>query len=1146
MATYRPCGGGFSVQQFSLFPIHSSKKSSSKANRAISTALVLCLAALIGLTGKSAAAQYATATLSGTVTDATGAVIPGATVRVTNNGTGAVSTIMSDSQGRYRVVDLPVGQYEVEASQTGFQTVVHQAVELTIGTQRVVDFALAIGATQQTVTVTSEVSTVNTTSAQVSTLIDSQQLTQLPLNNRNLTNLILLAPGVNVYTGIFQGAFYGGGFTFSVGGARPNGQAMVLDDSDVQDFYAHGAAAGALNSYLGVDAIGEFQVLTNTYSAQFGGSGSVVNQVTKSGTNQFHGTGYEFFRNSGLDARSWFDLTRTAPFRKNQFGGALGGPIKKDKMFFFVNYEGLRQLYAPIKVYTLPDSNTVAGLLPCTLVTAGTAGSCPTTTKGSFAPVPLVNVGVNPLIAPYINFFQQFFPVPSAATGELYNAAGLPTGTGQLIENPPQIGTENYIVARYDWIISPNNSIFARYLGDFALLNNDNVSGPWHPDLEYNRNQFATIEEKHIISANMINISRFAFSRPFQRSNPASDRYPIFCYYTAAQCATQLADGGFTYGSGITAIGAGSPGPWRFMQNKFAGGEDVFWNHGTHSFKFGGEVKRVQSNIYSPVGGLGSWSFANLQNLLGAVPSSFSGALVNANGTLSANSYRYFREMQYALYVQDDWKVLPTLTLNLGLRWEPQSDPTETQDNLNFILIPDVPSGNFVNPALTASTAYTRVPSLYATNPSLHNFDPRVGVAWDPFKNHKSSVHAGFGLFHNPLAAREYAAEAYGNPPFQAGTALNPPFTVTVNPALLKAATPSQTFGLDYYIHNTPYVEQWNLNLEHEFPQNTVVTLGYVGSHSVHQIAETNENPVTCSPTGAACTAASTGPFATLHLTATSASLVQNPYLNPNLSTLAIGYADGFAKYGAAQVSVNRRMTNNLQAQVSYTYSECIDDDSGSYLVDGGTTYMDPYNHSYDIAWCSFYSRNSITINGVYDLPFHQNELVNGWEISSIYSYHTGEPFSLSSGFNQAPTGGGANRPQFTGAAGCTMTGSAPMVKNFAAHTITGALNAACFSLPPIGFFGTPIGRNTAQGFPGNDQDLTIAKTTKVTKISETFAIQFRAEFFNLWNHPVFGNPGSALCSLSPTGGCTLSGSFGQITSASPGRQVQFGLKFLF
>jgi hypothetical protein len=215
-------------------------------------------------------------------------------------------------------------------------------------------------------------------------------------------------------------------------------------------------------------------------------------------------------------------------------------------------------------------------------------------------------------------------------------------------------------------------------------------------------------------------------------------------------------------------------------------------------------------------------------------------------------------------------------------------------------------------------------------------------------------------------------------------------------------------------------------------------------------------------------------------------------------------------------------------------------------LVDGGTTYMDPYNHSYDIAWCSFYSRNSITINGVYDLPFHQNELVNGWEISSIYSYHTGEPFSLSSGFNQAPTGGGANRPQFTGAAGCTMTGSAPMVKNFAAHTITGALNAACFSLPPIGFFGTPIGRNTAQGFPGNDQDLTIAKTTKVTKISETFAIQFRAEFFNLWNHPVFGNPGSALCSLSPTGGCTLSGSFGQITSASPGRQVQFGLKFLF
>jgi len=699
-------------------------------------------------------------------------------------------------------------------------------------------------------------------------------------------------------------------------------------------------------------------------------------------------------------------------------------------------------------------------------------------------------------------------------------------------------------VGRYDWAISSKDSIFVRYLGDFSLLDNQAITGPWHPDLEYNRNQFATVEQKHIFTANLINSARFAFSRPFQRSDPGSVRYSIFCYYSTEECAGQPSDGGFTFGGGLTGVGAGSPGPWRFNQNKFAVGNDVFWNKGAHSFKFGGEVKRVQSDAWSPLG-LGSWSFANLQNLLSAVPSTFAGVLRDANGNLKQDSYRYFRETQFALYAQDDWKVLPTLTLNLGVRWQPGTNISEKNGNLNFILIP----GQFIDPNLPASSAYTNVPHVFNQNPTLFNLDPRIGLAWDPFKDHKTSVRAGFGMFHNIIGPREYGAQSYNNPPFQTGTAQNPPFTVIANSSLLATAAPTQSFGLDYYIKNTPYIVQWNLNLQREVIRDTIVTIGYVGSHGVHQIVEDNLNPVTCGVIpgtnplrGVPCTSSSTGTFATF----SGGRVVQSPYLNPAFGTLAIGRTVGFSRYNAGQLSVNRRLANSFQASLSYTYSSCIDNGSGSYLVDGGTTFMNPYNHSYDIGWCSYYSRNNLTVNGIYTLPLQKNWWAKGWQLSSIYSYHSGYPVSISTGFNQAPTGGGANRPNFVAGNGCSNTGNAPLVRDFVHQRVTGALNASCFSLPPIGQFGSPIRRNSAFAPDANQLDGTIAKITNVPKISESFAFQFRAEFFNLLNHPQFGAPGSGLCTLSTTGGCTVSGSFGQITTANPGRQVQFGLKFLF
>jgi hypothetical protein len=302
-------------------------------------------------------------TILGTVTDASGAAIAGAAVEVKNIETGVVRGVVTNTQGRYNVPELIVGEYEVQASMTGFQTTVRKDITLSVGSQSVVDFSLEVGQQQQTVTVEGQVSQVETTSAALSALIDQRQMRELPLNGRNFEQLIFLAPGVQQYNTSSHTSFFGRAASYSAGGSRPNGQELLLDSQNIQNYFGHGSGASNLGTSLGVEAIAEFQTLTNTYSAQFGGAGVVLNSVSKAGTNTLHGSAYEFLRNSALDARNFFDrflspgetVSQIPPFRKNQFGGSLGGPIKKDKAFFFVNYEGLRQLLGESKVANVPD-----------------------------------------------------------------------------------------------------------------------------------------------------------------------------------------------------------------------------------------------------------------------------------------------------------------------------------------------------------------------------------------------------------------------------------------------------------------------------------------------------------------------------------------------------------------------------------------------------------------------------------------------------------------------------------------------------------------------------------------------------------------------------------------------------------------------
>ena len=424
---------------------------------------VMLLTLLLCWSGSLYAQGAGNASVLGTVTDSGGGVIPGASVQVKNIATGRVQEVPTDEQGRYTIADLPIGNYEVQASRAGFQTTVRRGITLTVGAQAIVDISLAVGQGQETVTVQADVSQIDTVSAAVSSYVSLKQINDLPLNGRNFTDLVALIPGVASGSQIGNGGqnlLYGVEQNFSVSGARAEGQAYLLDSTNIQGFWNHGSGSGVMGTTLGIEAIAEFSVLTNTYSAQFGGNGAVVNAVTKSGTNELHGTAYEFLRNSALDARNFFDTVKPS-FKQNQFGGSLGGPIKKDKLFFFVNDEELKRSLGQTFVALVPDANAHNGLLPCSV--AGTTFACDPATN-------LANVGVNSKVAPIL----ALYPLPTTQGNN---------GVGSIPQVDTQTGNENYLLGRIDYTISPKDSLFVRYVRDFGDTTMPFLGSPLPPPM---------------------------------------------------------------------------------------------------------------------------------------------------------------------------------------------------------------------------------------------------------------------------------------------------------------------------------------------------------------------------------------------------------------------------------------------------------------------------------------------------------------------------------------------------------------------------------------------------------------------------------------------------------------------------------------
>ncbi len=698
-------------------------------------------------------------------------------------------------------------------------------------------------------------------------------------------------------------------------------------------------------------------------------------------------------------------------------------------------------------------------------------------------------MGINPAIAPIL----ALYPLPTTRVA---------SGVGSIPEVDTQTGNENYLLGRVDYTMSNQDSVFVRYVRDFGDTTMPFLGSPlpprW-PEVGSTRNQFATIEWRRVISPTMVNLLRFSFTRTRETDVQARpDQASALNFFPERH-----QNGGVNI-TGLSSMGTSIFAPLLEVQNKFPISDDFIWTHKAHSLRFGGTLDRIQSNFQQQGWWGGFYTFPGLTNFLQGIPSLFQGPEPG-----QTDSYRDFREREFDVYVHDEWKARPRLTVNAGVRYEFVTNPTTAVHPLNAVINP--PFGTF-----------TRVSNVFASNPSVRNFDPRIGFAYDPFDDHKTAIRAGFGFFFNPIHARTYASGYYFNPPYALAFVPLPAFP---NPFPGALPPPAQLVGVDYNAHNTPHLYQWNLNIQRQLLESTTLTVGYVGSRGLHLYAARDINPVMPSlvngvtvygvPRGA------------------TPGIVSNPRLNPAAAALSSEAPVGDSNYHSLQVGLNRRFSHGVQSQLSYTWSKCLDDASGTYGLEGGIPWSNPWNGSFDHGRCLFDRPQVFKVSGVYAFPFKQNILVKGWQMSGGFLAQSGTPWNVTVGFDQSGTVvAGSERPNLVMPANQIYT-----------HNITQWVNPAAFTLPAPGTFGN-LQRDFLSGPHTVNMDYAVMKDTQ---LKEQTRLQFRAEFFNLLNHANFGLPNASAFVQAPNGGGTPNPTFGKITNTTTSsRQIQFALKLLF
>ena len=1052
------------------------------------SALGITLAAILWTL--PANAQVATGTISGTVMDNTGAVLPGVTVVIENQDTAITRSLVTNEAGGYSAPALGAGQYRVTASLPGFQTVARSGIMLTVGREAVVNIELTLGAVTQTVEVTGEAPLVATTNASVSFTVGDATIRELPLNGRDLTELVLLNPGVSDALVHSNADKYGYGRRISISGARGEDNSFLLDGSYIGNFRRQ-PPSGPSGALFGTETVREFEVVTNSYSAQYGRVlGGVFNAVSKSGDNGWHGGIYEFLRNSSLDARNFFDQRQTPsdprlpPFRRNQFGATFSGPVARNKAFFFANYEGLRESLTTTQFLAVPDLNARQGILP--------GGR---------------TVQVNSLMARYLQYI-----VPPSSSGINFG-----DGTAQAIWTGKRVDQDDFGQARFDYQIAGNDSFFARLTASDSLRRNDaSPNSKEYALYDSVASRLLTLSETHIVSPRTLSTFQFSANHVRPEDFATAPKFPDDLLSVPGGNPPNLG-----YGLGIDS------GTSHYVTNRFNLQDDVTWTLTNHSLKAGGMFERLQSNILNANRIEGAWAFANAEQWLLANPRQYRGT-----PPAYGNPDFGYRQWLFGLYTQDDWRVAKALTLNIGLRWEPYTVPTEVNGKLANLR-------NITDPNLTVGQPWI--------NHSWGDLEPRVGVAWRLTNSGKTSVRGGAGLFRTPLDSNVYWSAMSRTWPYQpefqfAIAATDPKFFPLAAPLIaykLSTSNLGVAAAWDYQNMRSPRVWQYNVTIQQQVGESSVLSIGYTGHHGAREtsLGDYNVPPAV--------------------FNGSSYEFPANAKkLNPNFEGINLSRTNARSWYNALLLSFQKRLSAGLQMQVSYTYSKVLaqsdSDIKASEVGAGGGTLKYVYDLNSQRALSGYDIRNVLSVNYTYDIPFGRElkglkkpagYVLSGWRLSGIVKMQDGQPFTVNrtassflSGLSGSP---GLISPNLVpGLTGQQITWGNPN-KSKDPSGLQRYFNPAAYSLPGVRDLGN-VGRNTLIG-PG--AAMWNAALSKNIALNEGKNLEFRGEFFNVLNRANFAPPASGVFDAS---GARI-GSAGVIQSTNTtSRQIQFGLKLSF
>lgn len=1083
----------------------------------------------------TASGQTTQGEIVGTVRDPQGSSVPGVSVSVTNAGTGLTRTSTTADNGSFRFPALPTGVYELTAEKAGFAKLVVKDIQVSVDEVRTVDVNMAIASQSSTVTVEGAALLVNTESQHLGDVINEMQVTALPLNGRNFAQLALLNAGVAAFGGGGgQQGGEGGISGYSSNGQRSSSNNFMVDGIDNNNYQG-----GSVSQLPSIDSIQEFQVQTNNYSAEYGrNSGSVVNLVTKSGTNQLHGSLYEFLRNNDLDARNFFAPT-TPELRLNQFGGTVGGPIRKDRTFFFGNYEGFRQIAGITRLTIVPTDLQKQGIF--------------TDSSGNQVQLPL-----DPVAAQLL----KLYPEPNT------NQAG-----GNFISSPNLTDSTDQYLIKLDHRTAHNDTLTGRYSYTRYNIFNPFTPGqettaiPGYGGFDYGGTHLFSIGYTRIISAASLNEARLGFARntdsQYNQAGPQAATYGFNTGWgpnaplNLGNIPNLTMAGGLVSGGGaFSNLGSNNNVPTASAQNVIQVIDHFSHTTARHEWKFGADIRNVRDNILYDLDFMGQITFTGSLNPQGIVNpfADLAEGLPSTSLHFVGNSARSYRITSYDFFAQDTFKLRSNLTLNYGLRYEFNTvihDATgrattwRPNDFTQYLS----PAADQTNLAVLEASGIVPESAGGLYNPDYKNFAPRLGIAWSLGPKSLTVVRAGYGIFYDTVLG-QIPGNVLLNPPAMPDY-FNIAPTISWPNSFAPSGFPVITITPGHF--PTPYSQAWNLDVQRQLPADMLFEIGYVGSTGTHlpRFRQIDQAYIT----QAQINALTPDVITRMELMGIPAPVAQflasqGPAAIPSIARVPyFGYPQIFqaensvsSSYHALQTKLDKRVGHGLSFGAAYTFAKSIDGASVFYGSGANATTIFPqdnYNTRAEKGLSDFDIRHRFVANYVYQIPSFRHlvsgvphAIAEGWQTTGIVTLQTGQPFSVLTGQSLSGTGLGNDRPDLVGN------------PNAGPHTVNQWFNASAFTLNQPLTFGN-AGRNIITGPPFKNFDFALIKDTRV---AEAANIEFRAEFFNVFNHPNFALPAN-IESAPNFGAISQTPDVAQnnvgLGSGGP-RLIQFGLKFSF